>query len=184
MVTKSLLQRLPEHKKKYGYPLLLNTSTAIVQLPLGRKRCGGTTLHLPEKKRAVETIRLRFSTIYIFKMSTSLEIVGNVRERFIQAAALLRLIDPVRAEPTVYGLDEDSPNLQSPRELVLKRKFLDSFALICATRKNGDSVSAACLEEGGPTGTIVRIASNSGVSDETLSHLRNILGLISSISST
>jgi hypothetical protein len=114
-------------------------------------------------------------------MATTLEITGNVRNRFIQAAALLRLLDPVRGEPTAYGLDQDLHNVQSPRERLLKRKFLDSFALICAIRKDGDTVSAACLEEGGPEGTVVRIASNAGVSENTLSHLRDILALLNSI---
>ncbi|KAH6680526.1 hypothetical protein B0J14DRAFT_531823 [Halenospora varia] len=114
-------------------------------------------------------------------MAATLEITGNVRDRFIQAAALLRLLDPVRGEPTAYGLDQESHDGQAPRERLLKRKFLDSFALICATRKDGDTVSAACLEEGGPEGTVVRIASNAGVSEDTLSYLRDILGILSSI---
>jgi len=109
------------------------------------------------------------------------EITGTVRDRFIQGCTFLKLLDPVRGEPTTYGLDQDSPNLQAPREQTLKRKFLDSFALLCATKKDGSSVSAACLEEGAPEGTVIRIASNSGVSEETLSQLRSILGLISGI---
>lgn len=115
-------------------------------------------------------------------MTTNLEITGNVRDRFVQGASLLYLLDPVRGEPTAYGLDQDAPNLQTPKEQVLKRKFLDSFALICATRQDKDAVSAACLEEGRPEGTVVRIASNAGVSEETLSQLRHILGLLCSIS--
>jgi len=116
-------------------------------------------------------------------MATSREITGNVRDRFIQAATLLYLLDPVRGEPTAYGLDQDSLNLQTPREQVLKRKFLDSFALVCATKQDGDAVSAACLEEGEPEGTVIRIASNAGVSEETFGHLQTILGLLSSIAS-
>jgi hypothetical protein len=115
-------------------------------------------------------------------MVPSLEITGNVRERFVQAATLLYLLDPVRGEPTTYGLDQDAPNLQEPKDRALKRKFLDSFALICATRQDRDAVSAACLEEGEPEGTVVRIASNGGVSEETLSRLRSILSLLQSIS--
>jgi hypothetical protein len=115
-------------------------------------------------------------------MTTSLKIIGNARDRFIQAAVLLYLLDPVRGEPTAYGLDQDAPNLQAPKEQVLKRKFLDSFALICAIRQDGDAVSAACLEEGEPEGTVVRIASNAGVSEETLGQLKHILGLLSGIS--
>lgn len=78
-------------------------------------------------------------------MTTPLEITGNVWDRFMQAAALLRLLDPVRGEPTAYGLDQESHSVQAPRERLLKRKFLDSFALIYATKKDGDTVSAACV---------------------------------------
>ncbi|PVH70607.1 hypothetical protein DL98DRAFT_504443, partial [Cadophora sp. DSE1049] len=91
-------------------------------------------------------------------MNAPLHITGNVRKRFIQAAALLHLLDPVRGEPTAYGLDQESHSIHASRERLLKRKFLDSFALICATEKGADTVSAACLEEGGPGGTVVRIA--------------------------
>lgn len=115
-------------------------------------------------------------------MATSFEITGNVRDRFIQAAALLRLLDPVRGEPTAYSLDQDSNTVEGLRELLLKRKFLDSFALVCAIKKDGDCVSVACLEEGRPEGTIVRIASNAGVSEGTMISLRNILGLLQKIS--
>lgn len=115
-------------------------------------------------------------------MTINLEITGNVRERFIQAATLLYLLDPVRGEPTTYGLDQDAPNLQEPKERALKRKFLDSFALICATRQDRDAVSAASLEEGMPEGTVVRIASNTGVSTHTLSQLQSIVDLLQSIS--
>jgi hypothetical protein len=110
-------------------------------------------------------------------------ITGNLRNRFIQAAVLLYKLDPVRGEPTAYGLDQDLQEIESPRERLLKRKFLDSFALVCATRKDGDSVSAACMEEGRPEGTIIRVASNSGVSETTLSRLREIVNTLSGISS-
>jgi hypothetical protein len=110
-------------------------------------------------------------------------ITGNVRNRFIQAAVLLHMLDPVRGEPTVYGLDQDLHDITSSRERLLKRKFLDSFALICATKRDGDSVSAACIEEGRPEGTIVRIARNSGISETTLGRLRELLDVLSSIAS-
>ena len=47
---------------------------------------------------------------------TPIEITGNVRNRFIQAAVLLRLLDPVRGEPTVHGLDPDPHEIERPRE--------------------------------------------------------------------
>ncbi len=112
-----------------------------------------------------------------------MELTGNVRNRFVQAAVLLRMLDPVRGEATIHGLDQDSHEMKTPRERLLKRKFLDSFALICAIKKDGDSVSAACMEEGAPQGTIIRVASNSGVSEKTLSELRELVAVLNSIGS-
>jgi len=114
---------------------------------------------------------------------TPLGITGHARDRFIQAAVLLHTLDPVRGEPTGYGLDQDLHDIETPRERLLKRKFLDSFALICATKKGGDSVSAACLEEGLPQGTIVRIASNSGVRENTLGQLRELVNVLNRVAS-
>lgn len=91
------------------------------------------------------------------------------------------MLDPVRGEPTAYGLDQDPHEIESPRDRLLKRKFLDSFALVCATKREGDSVSAACMEEGRPEGTVIRIASNCGVSDTTLIQLREIVDEMSSV---
>jgi hypothetical protein len=111
------------------------------------------------------------------------EITGNVRNRFIQAAVLLHRLDPVRGEPTAHGLDQDPLEIEPQRERLLKRKFLDSFALICATKKGGDSVSAACMEEGLPQGTTIRIASNSGVGEQTLTQLRQIVNILNTVAS-
>lgn len=110
-------------------------------------------------------------------------ITGNVRNRFVQAAVLLHKLDPVRGEPTAYGLDQHPHEIESPRERLLKRKFLDSFALMCATEKDADSVSAACIEEGRPEGTVIRVSSNSGVSETTLNQLREIVDVLSGIAS-
>lgn len=109
------------------------------------------------------------------------EITGNAQSRFIQAAALLHLLDPVRGEPTTYSLDQDSNTVQQNRERLLKRKFLDSFALICAKKKDGDTVSAACLEEGLQEGTVVRIASNQGVAPSTLCQLRELVAILNGV---
>ena len=81
---------------------------------------------------------------------TPLGITGHARDRFIQAAVLLHALNPVRGEPTGYGLDQDPYDIETPRERLLKRKFLDFFALLCATKKDGDTMSAACIEEGLP----------------------------------
>jgi hypothetical protein len=113
----------------------------------------------------------------------ALGITGNARNRLVQAAVLLHMLDPVRGEPTVYGLDQDPHDIESPRERLLKRKFLDSFALVCATKRGGDSVSAACMEEGMPEGTVIRIASNCGVSGTTLSRLREVVDIMGGIAS-
>lgn len=109
-------------------------------------------------------------------------ITGKIRERFVQVAVLLHLFDPVRGEPTIHGLDQDPHEVGAPRERLLKRKFLDSFALLCATEKDGDSVSAACMEEGAPQGTIIRVASNAGVRESTLIQLRQVLNLLNGFS--
>ena len=114
---------------------------------------------------------------------SSIGITGNARIRFIQAAVLLHMLDPVRGESTVHPLDQDAHEIERPRERLLKRKFLDSFALVCATRKGGDSVSATCMEEGAPQGTIIRIASNSGVKETTLCELRKLIDTLNTVAS-
>lgn len=116
-------------------------------------------------------------------MAATIGITGNVRDRFVQAVVLLHILDPVRGEPTVYGLDQDAHEIDSPRERLLRRKFLDSFALVCSTKRNGDSVSAACIEEGRPQGTVIRIASNSGVPEATLVQVRELGEILSDIGS-
>ena len=107
----------------------------------------------------------------------------KVQCRFIQAAVLLSMLDPVRGEASTQSLDEDPAKAEPTREQFLKRKFLDAFALICAVRKEGDSVSAACMEEGEPQGTIVRVASNAGVSKGTLEMLRAIIDNLNIVAS-
>ncbi|KAF2093311.1 hypothetical protein NA57DRAFT_81643 [Rhizodiscina lignyota] len=112
-----------------------------------------------------------------------IEITGNVQSRFIQAAVLLHLLDPVRGEPTTHGLDRDLNEFELNRERLLKRKFLDSFALICATKKDGDTVSAASLEEGLPEGTVIRVASNHGVTKATLCGLQELVSILNAVAS-
>jgi OTT_1508-like deaminase len=112
-----------------------------------------------------------------------LEITGNAQTRFIQAAVLLHLLDPVRGEPTAHGLDRDPHEIEPQRERMLKRKFLDSFALISATNKDGDTVSAASIEEGLPEETVVRVASNHGVKNSTLHELRELTAILGSVAS-
>ncbi|RFU33074.1 hypothetical protein B7463_g3295, partial [Scytalidium lignicola] len=107
----------------------------------------------------------------------AIEITGRTSDRFIETVLLLYLLDPSRGEPTVYGLDQNQTG--EPRERSLKIKFLDSIALMCATVKDPDSISAASLEKGSSDGTVLRIASNTGVSNETLFRLREIIDMLS-----
>lgn len=88
-------------------------------------------------------------------------LTDRVWHLFLEAAVLLHTLDPVHGE--------------QEREQFLKRKILDSFALLCAASKGGDNVSAACMEEGQPEGTVVRLASNGGVSPEALAQARNLI---------
>ena len=114
---------------------------------------------------------------------SALQIQGKLRERFLQDTILLYMLDPVRGEPSAYSLDHDLFELEGHRERWLKRKFLDSIALICAVKKDGDHVSAACLEESVPAGTVLRIASNSGVSQRTLDQLRELIDILNDVAS-
>lgn len=114
-------------------------------------------------------------------MSSQLPITGLVLKRFVQAGTLLWLLDPVRGEPTVHSLDRypsDSHHEAAERQ---SSKFLDSISLICATRKDGDTVSAATMEEGAPEGTIIRIASNAGLPENTLRLVKEIMEMLNGI---
>lgn len=44
-------------------------------------------------------------------------------------------------------------------------------------------MSAACLEEGSPQGTVVRIASSSGVHENTLGQLRELVNVLDDVAS-
>ncbi|KAK1525973.1 uncharacterized protein CCOS01_08391 [Colletotrichum costaricense] len=112
----------------------------------------------------------------------TLEITGNLQKRFVQDAVLLHKLDPVRGSPTAYGLDRHPHDAGVPREELLKRKFLDSFALLASTHKDGDTVSAATLEVGAPEGSVIRIASNAGVSASTLVLLRGVMEILHDVS--
>ncbi|KAK1469740.1 hypothetical protein CMEL01_01507 [Colletotrichum melonis] len=112
----------------------------------------------------------------------NLEITGNLQKRFVQDAVLLHKLDPVRGSPTAYGLDRHPHDAGVPREELLKRKFLDSFALLASTHKDGDTVSAAALEVGAPEGSVIRIASNAGVSASTLVLLREVMEILHDVS--
>ena len=112
---------------------------------------------------------------------TPMELTVNMRNRFIQAAVLLRMIDPVQGEAMVHGLDQDIHEMTTLRERLLKRKFLDSFTLICAVRIDSEGVSAVCTEEGAPQETIIQIASNAGVGEKTLREVRELVAVLNTI---
>lgn len=89
---------------------------------------------------------------------------------------LLNLIDPVRGEPTTHSLDRH-PHDDTRYKQQLQKKFLDSFALISSNSStSGDTASAVCLEQGQPSGTVLRLARNSGFqSNDLVYQLQDIL---------
>jgi hypothetical protein len=93
-------------------------------------------------------------------------------KRFVLNSILLSLIEPVRGEPTVYSLDRHPHDDARGNPIA---KFLDSFALICSTRSGKETVSAVCIEQGGPTGTILRLARNTSTSEELLLRFQAVL---------
>lgn len=109
-----------------------------------------------------------------------LSITGRVGQRFLETAVLLKAMNEVRGVPTAHGLDSEE-YVGTDRSRILKCKFLDSLALICASHKGGDSVSAVCMEEGQPEGTIIRIACNGGVKNSVLSNAQGILETLSKV---
>ncbi|CAG1959374.1 unnamed protein product [Fusarium graminearum] len=111
-------------------------------------------------------------------------ITGDTHKRFVKVATLLSLIDPVRGEPTVHSLDMH-PHENARKMESLQKKFLDSFALICSTSaKSGETASAVCMEQGHPTGTVLRLARNLGVPQQLLLLLNEVLDELSAASST
>ncbi|KAK2605534.1 hypothetical protein N8I77_008364 [Diaporthe amygdali] len=111
-------------------------------------------------------------------------ISGDAHKRFVVVTTLLSLIDPVRGEPTAHSLDRH-PHDDSWKHEQLQKKFLDSFALICSTsRTGGDTASAVCLEQGHPSGTILRLARNRGIPEDLVSRLQEVLNDLTAIALT
>ncbi|KAH7020473.1 hypothetical protein EDB80DRAFT_561576 [Ilyonectria destructans] len=116
-------------------------------------------------------------------MSQARDLTGDTHKRFVSVTTLLALIDPVRGEPTVHNLDRH-PHEGAGKQESLHKKFLDSFALICSTSsKGGESASAVCLEQGGPTGTVLRVASNLGVSQDVVDRIHLVLDDLTAVAS-
>jgi hypothetical protein len=105
---------------------------------------------------------------------------GNAQRRFYLIATLLSLIDPVRGEPTTYGLDKHPHDNAQKQDNHLK-KFLDSFAWICSTSKNGATTSAVAIEQNGPTGTVLRLARNLGVPHDLIPRLQRLLDELTAV---
>ena len=127
---------------------------------------------------------LRFLRIVeVLGKDNFLEIIDYLWNRFIEVAILLHTFNLVREESIAYGLDQDSYNIETLRERLLKRKFLDSFAFICATKRDGDNVSIACLEEELSQETIVWITSNFKVRENTLDQLRELVNVLNRVAS-
>lgn len=100
------------------------------------------------------------------------------RKQLLINSVLLSLIDPVRGEPTKWLLD-GHPDADVLRKSQLKEKFLDSFALICSTSSSGkETASAVCMEQNQPSGTILRVARNRGLSQQTLIGLERVLQIL------
>lgn len=101
--------------------------------------------------------------------------MGEAHSRFVVASTLLSLIDPVRGESTTHSLDRH-PHDDIWRNDQLQKKFLDSFALVSSTSRTGaDTAAAVCLEQGHPSGTILRLARNLGVPKDLAGKLQEIL---------
>ena len=94
---------------------------------------------------------------------------------------LLALIDPVRGEATVHGLDKH-PQDNSWRTNHLQKKFLESFALLCSTSDKGSkTASAVCMEQDGHTGTTLRVARNCGMPMDLITSLQDVLSDLTTI---
>lgn len=100
---------------------------------------------------------------------------GPAQKRFTKVVTLLHLIDPVRGEPTEHSMDRHPHEGLGQREHHQK-KFLDSFALICSTsRQGGETASAVCMEPNHPSGTVLRLARNLGVPPDLVDRLHAVL---------
>jgi hypothetical protein len=105
-------------------------------------------------------------------------VTGEARKHLVINSALLSLIDPVRGEPTRSPLEGD-PDDDVLRSHHLKERFLDSFALICSTSSSGkETASAVCMEQNQPSGTVLRVARNRGLSQQDLIRLGRVLQIL------
>ena len=105
---------------------------------------------------------------------------GSAQRRFYLVSTLLSMIDQVRGEPTTHGLDKHPHDSVQKAHGQLK-KFLDSFAWICSTSKNGPTTSAVTVEQNGPMGTVLRLARNIGVPGDLIQKLQDLLDEVATV---
>lgn len=106
-----------------------------------------------------------------------------MRNCFIQAVVLLRILDSVRKKFTTYNLNKDLYKIKTSRERLLKQKFLDFFALICVIKRDDNSVSTTCIKKNVLQETIIRIVNNFEINKRILSQLRELITILNSIES-
>jgi OTT_1508-like deaminase len=99
--------------------------------------------------------------------------------RFYEPLVLLHVLDRNGEQRVPRSHQEDFST--SAQEL--RRNFLEQLAYICDFVKGGDSVTAVALEAH-PSSVIYWIASNSEPSEVVVSHLHEILCLLSNLSSS
>ena len=114
---------------------------------------------------------------------TVIEITDNLQSHFIQAVVLLCMLNSVHDDLMIHDFDQDSHNINMSKKCLLKRKFLDFFALICVTKKNDDSVSATCMKKDALQETVLWIVSNFEVDERILNQLRKLMNTLNSIKS-
>lgn len=101
----------------------------------------------------------------------SIEIAGNVRNHFIQAAVLLRMLNPVAASPPCTVLMKTYES-RTPRDRLLNGSsltLLPSFAPLKRTAK-------AYRRRGWKKASRKGLASNFGIGERTLGQLRELVG--------
>jgi len=103
--------------------------------------------------------------------------VWESSKAILETILLLKALNEVQGVPSAHGLDSNECPCTQRADL-LKRKFLDFFVFVCATRKGGANVSAACMEENQSGETIIRFACNTGVRDSVLSDAQAIIQIL------
>lgn len=112
-----------------------------------------------------------------------MKLIDNVPNCFFQAIFLFRMLDSICEKLTIHDLNKDLHEIRTSRECLLKRKFLDSFALICVIKRNDDSVLTTYMKKNASQETIIWIANNFEISERILSQLRELIAMLNNIES-